>query len=110
MVQFDESVNSERAIKQMLTPIRVIVGNPPYSAGQTSANDNNQNLRYEQLDRKIAGTYAMQSTGQNLNSLYDSYIRAIRWASDRIEDNGVIAFVTNGGSSMRTRWMAYGLA
>jgi predicted helicase len=75
----------------------VIVGNPPYSAGQESANDNNQNLRYPQLDAKIRATYAARSTGQNLNSLYDSYIRAIRWASDRIGDHGVIAFVTNAG-------------
>lgn len=97
MVQFDESVNSERVMKQMLTPIQVIVCNPPYSVGQASANDNNQNLRYERLDRRIATTYAERSTGQNLNSLYDSYIRAIRWASDRIGDHGVIAFVTNAG-------------
>lgn len=97
IMEFNGSENSERAIRQMRTPIRVIVGNPPYSAGQNSANDNNQNLRYEHLDRKIAVTYAARSTGQNLNSLYDSYIRAIKWASDRIDNNGVIAFVTNAG-------------
>lgn len=91
------SVNSTRARGQFHSPIHVIIGNPPYSAGQTSANDNNQNLRYEQLDRRIESTYADRSTGQNLNSLYDSYIRAVRWASDRIGDCGVIAFVTNAG-------------
>ena len=97
IMELGGSVNSERAIRQARTPIQVIVGNPPYSAGQNSANDNNQNLRYEQLDRRISTTYAAMSTGQNRNSLYDSYIRSIRWASDRIGDNGVIAFVTNAG-------------
>jgi predicted helicase len=97
MMEFSGSVNSGRADKQVRTPIRVIVGNPPYSAGQESANDNNQNLRYPQLDTKIRATYAARSSGQNLNSLYDSYIRAIRWASDRIGDHGVVAFVTNAG-------------
>ncbi len=97
ITEFDESVNSERAIRQARTPLRVIVGNPPYSAGQESANDNNQNLKYTQLDARIRKTYAERSSGQNLNSLYDSYIRAIRWASDRIGDHGVISFVTNAG-------------
>ncbi len=82
---------------QNALPITVIVGNPPYSAGQDSANDNNQNLKYPFLDARIAATYAARSTAQNKNSLYDSYIRAIRWASDRIKDRGVIAFVSNGG-------------
>ena len=76
--------------------IRVIVMNPPYSSGQTSANDNNQNQSYPVLDASIAETYAKLSTGTNKNSLYDSYIRGIRWASNRIKDDGVIAFVSNG--------------
>ena len=70
---------------------------PPYSAGQSSANDNNANLAYPTLDGRIADTYAKHSTGKNKNSLYDSYIRAFRWASDRIQDHGVVAFVSNGG-------------
>lgn len=90
-----QSVNSERVRKQFHTDIRVIVGNPPYSVGQESANDNNQNLSYQQLDSKIAATYAAKSSATLKRNLYDSYIRAIRWASDRIGDNGVISFVTN---------------
>lgn len=89
--------NNERVVAQNALDIRVIVGNPPYSAGQDSANDNNQNLKYRYLDAGIAATYAAKSTAQNKNSLYDSYIRAIRWASDRIKDRGVVAFVSNGG-------------
>ncbi|MGW3819551.1 DEAD/DEAH box helicase [Streptomyces sp. NPDC005046] len=89
--------NSERAKKQKSQPITVVIGNPPYSVGQESQNDDNQNLKYETLDARIQETYAAQSTATNKNSLYDSYIRAIRWASDRIKDEGVIAFVSNGG-------------
>jgi predicted helicase len=88
--------NSERAKRQKLNDIRVIIGNPPYSAGQTSENDNNQNLKYEQLDNRIRNTYAEHSTGVNKNSLYDSYIRGIRWASDRIKDKGMVCYVSNG--------------
>lgn len=90
-------VNNERITAQLAVPIKVIVGNPPYSAGQGSANDNNANLRYPTLDAKIAATYAARSSATNKNSLYDSYIRAFRWASDRLGDQGVIAFVSNNG-------------
>lgn len=89
--------NHERAAHQLDLDIRVIIGNPPYSVGQTSANDNNANLKYPTLDGTIESTYAARSTATNKNSLYDSYIRAIRWASDRIKDAGIIGFVTNGG-------------
>lgn len=89
--------NSQRRKDQMALDIRVIVGNPPYSSGQTSANDNNQNIKYPKLDKHIEETYAAYSTATNKNSLYDSYIRAIRWASDRIGNCGVIGFVTNAG-------------
>ncbi len=88
--------NNERARAQDERKIDVVIGNPPYSAGATSANDDNANLKYPALDARIAETYAAESTATNKNSLYDSYIRAIRWASDRIEDRGVVAFVTNG--------------
>lgn len=97
----DQSVfvaNNERAAAQLgLTSIQVVVGNPPYSVGQESANDNNANQHYPSLDAKIEATYAARSTGTNKNSLYDSYLRAIRWASDRVGEAGVIGFVTNGG-------------
>ncbi|MCA8180638.1 DEAD/DEAH box helicase [Burkholderia vietnamiensis] len=89
--------NHERADRQKARDIRVIVGNPPYSVGQDDANKNDQNLKYPWLDSRIEATYAQNSTATNKNSLYDSYIRAFRWASDRIKDEGIICFVTNGG-------------
>ncbi len=89
--------NSARRKKQKALDIRVIIGNPPYSAGQDSANDNNQNVAYPDLDSRIRSTYAERSAATNKNALYDSYIRAIRWASDRLGDSGVIGFVTNAG-------------
>lgn len=89
--------NSARRKRQMELPIQVIVGNPPYSAGQDSANDNNANVKYPALDDKIRQTYADRSVATNKNALYDSYIRAIRWASDRISSQGVIGFVTGNG-------------
>lgn len=89
--------NNTRAQKQLGSDIRVIVGNPPYSVGQTSANDNNANLAYPSLDGRIRDTYAKLGSGQNKNSLYDSYVRAMRWGTDRIGDRGVLAYVTNGG-------------
>ena len=90
-------VNSKRVLRQKDTPIRVVLGNPPYSSGQSSANDNNANLSYPRLDESIATSYAAHSTATNKNSLYDSYIRAFRWASDRIGEEGVVAYVSNGG-------------
>ena len=93
-------VNNERATRQQQLGIRVIVGNPPYSVGQKSENDDNKNLAYPRLDAQIAKTYVARSTAKNHRSLYDSYVRAFRWSSDRVlssADGGVIAFVTNGG-------------
>lgn len=89
------AANNERAKAEKDSAITVIVMNPPYSAKQASANDDNQNLAYPRLDDRIAATYADQSSGVNKNSLYDSYFRALRWASDRIGDRGVIAFISN---------------
>ncbi len=89
--------NNERIEVQLAAPINVIVGNPPYSVGQTSANDLNANLKYPTLDGRIENTYAKHSTATNKNSLYDSYLRAFRWATDRIGEQGVVAFVSNGG-------------
>jgi predicted helicase len=89
--------NNARLERLKRLPITVIVGNPPYSTGQESANDNNANESYPSLDASIRSTYAALSTATLKNSLYDSYIRAIRWATLRIKDRGVIAYVTNGG-------------
>lgn len=89
--------NSQRRKDQMALDIKVIVGNPPYSVGQSNANDNNQNVSYPKLDRRIEDTYAKLSNAALSKGLYDSYIRAIRWASDRIGEAGVIGFVSGSG-------------
>jgi predicted helicase len=89
--------NSARRKRQKELDIRVIMGNPPYSAGQESANDNNANVTYPHLDGRIRASYAENSKATLKNALYDSYIRAIRWASDRVGESGVIGFVTNAG-------------
>jgi len=90
--------NSERVAKQKKAPVRVIMGNPPYSVGQKSANDNAQNQRYEKLNSRIAETYAMETDATNKNSLYDSYIKAFRWSTDRLDSKhgGIVCFVSNG--------------
>ena len=77
--------------------ITIILGNPPYSVGQGSVNDDAANIRYPNLEQKIRDTYAKLSKSTNVMPLYDSYIKAFRWASDRLEENGVIAYVTNAG-------------
>ena len=89
--------NNATIERQKAASINVVIGNPPYSVGQKSANDLNSNLKYPSLDKRIAETYAAKSTATNKNSLYDSYLRAFRWATDRIGDRGVVAFVSNGG-------------
>ena len=88
--------NSERVERQQKLPIQVIVGNPPWRAGQRSSSDDNPNVDYPELEKRIAETYVEHSTATNKNSLYDTYKMAIRWASDRIGEQGIIAFVTNG--------------
>lgn len=89
--------NSNRRTRQKELDIRVIVGNPPYSIGQKNENDNADNVAYPRLDARIRETYAKRSKATTAKALYDSYIRAIRWASDRIGDAGVVAFVSNAG-------------
>lgn len=90
--------NSKRVMEQKKTPLRVIIGNPPYSIGQKSANDNAQNQDYSILNSRIEQTYIANVNVTQKRSLYDSYIKAFRWASDRLDkkNGGVIAFVTNG--------------
>ncbi len=92
------SENLDRINDQLNTNIEIIIGNPPYSVGQKSANDNAQNIHYEHLEQRIQDTYAKGTSATNKNALYDSYIKAFRWASDRIADTGgIIGFVTNAG-------------
>lgn len=91
--------NSERVLAQKKLPVRVIIGNPPYSIGQKSENDNAKNQPYRELDERIAVTYVQQSKAVLNKGLYDPYIRAFRWASDRLdnEHGGIVAFITNSG-------------
>ncbi|WP_418902975.1 DEAD/DEAH box helicase [Vespertiliibacter pulmonis] len=89
--------NSKRRKRQKKLEIKVIIGNPPYSSGQKSENDNAKNIKYKYLDKQIENSYVKYSNAGLQKNLYDSYIRAIRWASDRIGNSGVIGFVTNGG-------------
>lgn len=90
--------NSARVARQKKAPLRVIMGNPPYSVGQKSANDNAQNQKYEKLDNRIEKTYAKGSNATSVKALYDPYIKAFRWSTDRLDPNhgGIIAFVSNG--------------
>lgn len=89
--------NNERLKKQQKQPITVIMSNPPYSVGQKNANDNNQNMHYAHLEKNIQKTYVKNSSSNLSKSMYDSYIKAFRWATDRIKDNGVVSFITNSG-------------
>lgn len=89
--------NNERINRQRKLPVTVLVGNPPYSVGQESANQDNANDKYPSLDAAIRDTYGRGSAAKLLRNLYDSYVRALMWASLRIGDRGVIGFVTNGG-------------
>ncbi len=95
--------NSEQVSKLKQMPIKVIMGNPPYSAGQKSGNDNAQNMSYPVLDRRIMDTYGQGSSGKLQKSLHDSFMRAFRWSSDKVGTNsnesegGIVAFISNGG-------------
>jgi len=103
--------NNSRLQKQKELPITVILGNPPYSIGQNSDNDDNQNVKYPKLDHRIEETYVKYSKANLLRSLYDSYIKAFRWSTDRIGKSGIIGFVTNasfidsrGTDGLRKSW------
>jgi len=89
--------NTERVERLRKTKLFVIIGNPPYNAGQVNENDNNKNRKYRTMDKRVADTYSKDGTATNKNALSDPYVKAIRWASDKIVDNGegVVAFVSN---------------
>ena len=86
--------NVARIKRQNKKKISVIIGNPPYNANQLNENENNKNREYPEIDRRIKATYISESTAQK-TKLYDMYARFFRWASDRIDENGIVAFVTN---------------
>ena len=87
--------NSQRVESQKRTPMFVVIGNPPYNVGQVNENDNNKNRKYPTMDQRVRDTYVKDSKATLKNKFADPYVKAIRWASDRIGDEGVVAFVTN---------------
>ena len=89
--------NTERVEKQKAADMFVVIGNPPYNAWQVNDSDNNRNRKYATMDRRITDTYAADSKATLKSALYDPYIKAIRWASDRISEEGIVAFITNNG-------------
>ena len=95
--EFFTQENTERVERQKVADMFVVIGNPPYNVGQINENDNNKNRKYELMDERIAETYVKGSKATLRNKLYDPYVKAIRWASDRIGEEGVVAFVTNNG-------------
>ncbi len=94
MALFTEQ-NAERVERQKETPMFVVIGNPPYNVGQVNENDNNKNRKYAMMDLRVRETYSQDSKATNKNALADPYVKAIRWASDRIGNGGIVAFVTN---------------
>ena len=97
-IQYEEMLkkNSDRVERQKKAPLRIIIGNPPYSVGQKSADDNAQNQSYPKLDKRIADTYQAIASGTGKRALYDAYIKAFRWSTDRLDKTGgIICFVSN---------------
>ena len=89
--------NTERVKRQKAADMFVVIGNPPYNAKQVNENDNNKNRKYKTLDTLLRETYSRDSNATNKNVLSDPYVKAILWASKRIGEEGVVAFVTNNG-------------
>jgi predicted helicase len=89
------SENAKRIKDQNAKKISVIIGNPPYNAKQANYNFQNSNRAYKEIDRRIKDTYIKEGTAQNQMVVYDMFTRFYRWSMDRLNDNGVIAFVTN---------------
>jgi predicted helicase len=93
------SDNTDRVQRQKDAPIYVVIGNPPYNAGQVNENDNNKNRTYPAIDKRVAESYAKDSTASNKNALSDPYVKAFRMASDRVLERGegIVCYVTNNG-------------
>ena len=88
--------NDKRLKRQQEKPITAIIGNPPYSFGQKDGNDDNQNINYPKLERTILSSYVKRSKASMVGGMYDTYVKALRWATNRLKQDGVVAFVTNG--------------
>ena len=89
--------NTQRVESQKRAPMFVVIGNPPYNVGQVNENDNNKNRKYPTMDKRVRETYSQDSKATNKNALADPYVKAFRWAADRIGEEGIVAFVTNSG-------------
>ncbi len=94
-ISFFSTENTARVERQRQSPIKVVIGNPPYNIGQLNENDNNKNRKYKAMDARVAETYVKASRAKLKSKYGDPYIKAIRWASDRIGGDGVVALVTN---------------
>ncbi len=94
-ISFFTTENTDRVERQKRSPIMVVIGNPPYNVGQLNENDNNKNRKYKVMDKRVSETYAKDSKATLVNKLHDPYVKAIRWATDRIGDEGIIAFISN---------------
>ena len=94
---FMSEENTERVNRQKNSPIRVVIGNPPYNVGQTDENDDNANRPHKALDERVGTTYRARSKASSTTKLGNMYVKAFRWAADRVENNGLIALVTNNG-------------
>jgi predicted helicase len=94
---FMSEENTERVKRQKKAPIKVVIGNPPYNVGQTDENDDNANRAHESVDDRVGATYRARSKASSTTKLGNMYVKAFRWAADRVEDNGLIALVTNNG-------------
>ena len=86
--------NITRLKKQRKNPIIVILGNPPYSACQNDENEDNYNISYPELEKRLISTYGDNTESNATHTLYDSYIKAIRWSTDILGDTGIIGFIT----------------
>ena len=95
--EFFTQENTERVARQKVADMFVVIGNPPYNMGQINENDNNKNRKNKAMDKQIAETYVADSKATLRNKLYDPYVKAILWASKRVGEEGVVAFVTNNG-------------
>ena len=95
--EFFTQENTERVERQKAADMFVVIGNPPYNMAQVNDSDNNRNRKYEIMDARITSTYASDSKATLKTALYDPYVKAFSWASNRIGEEGIVAFVTNNG-------------
>lgn len=89
-------INDKRLKRQQEKSITAIIGNPPYSFGQKDGNDDNQNISYPKLEQTILSSYVQRSKASMVGGMYDTYVKALRWATNRLKQDGIVAFVTNG--------------